>query len=105
MLVLAVFRINQQTIEENLCIERNNQGSMCHGSCQLKIRLAENHDNDQKLPVLPVQDQSTVVLYCQFINPLSEIPSIANNLIPKTKHAFPLSEFVPAWFHPPEFAS
>lgn len=105
MLILAAFRINQQAIEKNLCIDRNKEDSMCHGSCQLKIRLAENHDNDQKLPVLPVQDQSTVVLFCPFINPLSEIPFIDNNLIPRTKYTFPPSEFVSAWFHPPELSS
>jgi len=44
------FKINQDYIAKNLCVNRDNPHSSCHGCCQLKKRLKTNEEQKQENP-------------------------------------------------------
>ena len=46
--VLISFKINQESIAKNLCVQRSIKNNSCHGCCQLKKRLAEKDKQEQK---------------------------------------------------------
>jgi len=48
------FKINQDFIAKNLCIEKDVEGSSCKGCCQLKKKLNEQQEQKKELP--PIQD-------------------------------------------------
>ena len=46
--IVISFKINQESIAKNLCVQRNVKNNSCHGCCQLKKRLAEKDKQEQK---------------------------------------------------------
>ena len=46
--ILISFKLNQESIAQNLCVQRNVKNNSCHGCCQLKKRLAEKDKQEQK---------------------------------------------------------
>ena len=46
--IIISFKINQNYISKNLCEQRFVKNNCCHGCCQLKKRLAENDQKEQK---------------------------------------------------------
>ena len=46
--ILISFKINQESIAKNLCVQKNVKNNSCHGCCQLKKRLAEKDNQEQK---------------------------------------------------------
>lgn len=63
--VFVSFKLNQSYIAKNLCVERDNPESTCHGCCQLKEKLAETREQEQNVPVPEKQQKetSTIVLF------------------------------------------
>lgn len=53
LLIFLSFKINQDYIATNLCIEKDIEGSTCKGCCQLKKKLEEQEQKKEALP--PVQ--------------------------------------------------
>jgi hypothetical protein len=49
-LVYLSFKINQDYIAKNLCIEKDVAGSTCKGCCQLKKKLNEQKEQKEQLP-------------------------------------------------------
>ncbi|MGE0019629.1 MAG: hypothetical protein AB7S72_08190 [Draconibacterium sp.] len=49
-LIYLSFKINQNYIAKNLCVEKDVEGSTCKGCCQLKKRLDENQQKKEQLP-------------------------------------------------------
>ncbi len=46
--ILISFKINQESIAKNLCVQRNIKNNSCHGCCQLKKCLTEKDKQEQK---------------------------------------------------------
>ena len=55
LLVYVSFKINQEYIAKKLCVEKDLEGSTCHGCCQLKKRMEEQQESKKALP--PVQTE------------------------------------------------
>jgi len=49
-LIFVSFKINQEYIAKNLCIEKDVAGSTCKGCCQLKKKLNEQKEQKEQLP-------------------------------------------------------
>ena len=47
--------MNQESIAQNLCVEKDVEGSTCRGCCQLKKRMKEQQESKKALP--PVQTE------------------------------------------------
>jgi len=45
-----VFKLNQEYIATNLCVEKDQQINTCQGCCLLKKQLEKNNDQDQTNP-------------------------------------------------------
>ena len=50
LLVYVSFKMNQNYIAKNLCIEKDVEGSTCKGCCQLKKRMNEQQESKKDLP-------------------------------------------------------
>jgi hypothetical protein len=50
MAIYICFKINQDYIAQNLCVNRYKPKSCCEGSCQLKKSLEDNDDSNKKNP-------------------------------------------------------
>lgn len=50
MLVYFSFKINQEYIAKNLCVEKDVEGSTCKGCCQLKKKLEDQQQTKEALP-------------------------------------------------------
>ena len=55
MLVYFSFKINQDYIAKNLCVEKDVKGSSCKGCCQLKKKLEDQQQKKEALPTSQVE--------------------------------------------------
>jgi hypothetical protein len=101
LFILAVFKINQKYISENLCINRFDAIPICKGSCFLENKLVQNEQRQQKLPDLSVKNST---LFCQAF-PIACI-KVGTNLsqaimYPTLNTGFISSNFLQSVFRPP----
>jgi len=50
LLIYISFKINQDYIAKNLCVEKDIEGSTCKGCCQLKKKLEKNTEQKEQVP-------------------------------------------------------
>ena len=50
LLILTSFKINQDYIAKNLCIEKDIEGSTCKGCCQLEKRITQQEESKKEMP-------------------------------------------------------
>ena len=50
LLVYISFKINQDYIAKNLCVEKDIAGSTCKGCCQLKKKLEKSTEQKEQVP-------------------------------------------------------
>jgi len=50
LLLYVSFKINQDFIARELCVEKDVEGSTCKGCCQLKKKIAEQKKTKKELP-------------------------------------------------------
>ncbi len=62
------FEINQNYISKNLCENRLNPVSLCHGSCYLKKQIKKNRENSQTYV------QKTLKILAIYVNPVAISP-------------------------------
>lgn len=62
LLVYTAFKINQDYIAKNLCVEKDVEDSTCKGCCQLKNKVNEQQEQKKDLP--PVQTQKQNINFC-----------------------------------------
>ncbi|WP_321344448.1 hypothetical protein [uncultured Draconibacterium sp.] len=62
LLILFSFKINQDYIAKNLCIEKDVEGSTCKGCCQLEKRMHEQDEQKKELP--PQQNEKQNIDFC-----------------------------------------
>lgn len=66
-LLFISFKINQEYIAKNLCVEKDVENSTCKGCCQLKKKLANQEKQKEQLP--PTQtNKNNVDFFAQEIN-------------------------------------
>lgn len=50
LMVFVSFKMNQDYIAENLCVEKDMEDSTCMGCCQLEKRINEQQENKKEFP-------------------------------------------------------
>ena len=48
--IFVSFKVNQDFIAKNLCVEKDIENSTCKGCCQLKKKLEDHNEKKEQLP-------------------------------------------------------
>ncbi|WP_346854237.1 hypothetical protein [uncultured Draconibacterium sp.] len=67
LLVYVSFKINQDYIAKNLCVEKDVEGSTCKGCCHLKKKVNEQQKQKDKLP-LNESEKQNINFYAHICN-------------------------------------
>lgn len=100
LLVYSVFKINQDYIAKNLCVEKDVEDSTCKGCCQLAKKVNEQQEQKQELP--PNQLEKQNINFCKQGDTLNFLIYPIVNIVqqkPQTHYLF-ISYY--SIFHPPE---
>jgi len=62
ILIFISFKLNQDYIAKNLCVEKDIENSTCKGCCQLKKKLDEQHQKKEQIP--PTENSKNNIDYC-----------------------------------------
>ena len=102
VLVYVSFRLNQDYIAKNLCIEKDVEGSTCMGCCQLKKRMNEQQEQKKEFPLLQnlKQDFTFNFVDDDLLHFLKSISFIQEWYAEDYKYTF--SHYI---FHPPQITS
>jgi len=99
-LIFISFKINQEYIAKNLCIEKDVAGSTCKGCCQLKKKLNEQEEQKKQLP--PEQNEKLQLnLFLKYLTGFCYIPKDLEiiRFIFIVNYSFKINQHV---FHPPK---
>lgn len=101
-MVLVEFKMNQDFIAENLCVEKEIIESTCNGKCQLKkeLKKVEKKSEDPYQSKLAIESEISA-LYYQEINKITLLDSRNINPIYFQVKSKPLSGFNQIVFRPP----
>jgi len=64
LVLYVTFKINQGFIAENICVEKDVEGSTCKGCCHLNKKMNEQHEQKKELP--PIQDNKQNIDFCKY---------------------------------------
>jgi hypothetical protein len=99
LLIYLSFKINQDYIAKNLCVEKDVEGSTCAGCCQLKKKLEQQEQKKEALP--PIQSDKMDITFYSILSivlpgyyPKLTILALSNS----DKYTFLLNYGI---FHPP----
>lgn len=98
---MVSFKINQDYIAANLCINRFDAIPLCKGSCFLEKQLNQDQKQQQKFPDLKWNE---INLFCQDNNalPVSAALLFSSHISYPSFHAnFASAAFLRSVFHPP----
>jgi hypothetical protein len=100
--IIVSFKINQNYIAKNLCEQRNVKNNCCHGCCQLKKRLAENDQKEQKQ--IPTNLNEKNIFSTYIFNEINKqiFSDIFNNINYNIYLLFIPNSYYIAIFHPPK---
>ncbi|MCB0664548.1 MAG: hypothetical protein KDC80_01945 [Saprospiraceae bacterium] len=101
-LVVTAFRLHQDYIAANLCLNRNLEENMCHGSCQLKIKMDKNHESPASGLIL-LSEQLPITFYFQAQPHPSSYSTLLQKITPHFSGGFYFSSFLFRLFRPPRF--
>jgi hypothetical protein len=99
-IILLSFRVNQEFIAQNLCVQKEVEDNCCKGSCQLKKQLTDDDNKSESIPFQNFKDKLEVLLFCDTKNPFSFEQCLSNH----TFHlplSFPLYLSEGSVSHPP----
>lgn len=104
--IFISFKINQDYIAKNLCINRNKPAKKCNGKCQLTKKIAESTEKKPDQAPVPKPDELNQILA---IYEIYHAP-ISFSKIAAPQHCFAESPFttqscVLNIFHPPQALS
>jgi len=101
--VLISFKLNQESIAKNLCVQRNIKNNSCHGCCQLKKRLAEKERQEQKQLPRGTNEKSPFSgdYLCKELNNTVHRSSIKKGPFMNYDNSL-LNRSLDALFHPPQ---
>src|SRR4051812_12457398 len=99
--IMVAFKINQDYIAANLCINRFDAIPVCKGSCFLEDQLNQDQKQQQKFPDLKTRE---ITLFCQG----NSIEFVTQTMLPKDnvsyacyKISFISSDYLRSVFRPP----
>ncbi len=95
------FKINQDYIAKNLCVEKDVQGSKCKGHCHLKKILKQTKESPSSEMPLPSFEPTKIELFV-FIN--NDIEDVLNESVHQSNFVLTSyfdSDFSNSIFHPP----
>jgi len=100
LMIFVSFKLNQDYIAKNLCVEKDVEGSTCKGCCQLKKKLKEQEEQKKQLP----PEQNEKLQLNLFLKSLTGFCYIPKNLerfrfIFIVNYSFKINQHV---FHPPK---
>lgn len=98
------FKINQDYIADNLCIEKDIEESTCNGSCHLKKELEkveENKGNSKEEPINISQSRIDVFLLTSVVKHTEFISVINTQISFGTPKSEVLKGYSTQIFHPP----
>ena len=100
-LVYVSFKLNQNYIAQNLCVEKDLPESTCKGCCQLKKRVREQQNHKEEVPVTAEHKNELVYFlanssFCIF----NKIDKTPRRSISVFLYCF---AYFSDCFHPPEF--
>jgi hypothetical protein len=103
LIIVINFRINQEYIAKNLCVNRDKPDSCCEGKCELKKQLDEE-DKKENLPANTFKDKFEKQNY---YSPAFNILAANNSeATPDFKYLSPkTNSHLQQVFHPPPFSS
>jgi hypothetical protein len=101
---VAYYRVNQDYIAKNLCVNRDKPMLNCNGQCYLAKQLKAAEEKEQKSNSERLEKMPEVVLSFQAIRPVFtcayfQIPTIEQHF---GSASFVLSNDSKAYFHPPQ---
>lgn len=100
LMIYASFKINQEYIAKNLCVEKDVEGSTCKGCCQLKKKVNEQQEQKKELP--PLQNEKQNIDFCNQNRELKLMHgSIAKVLQQRKQKAYSYTIHF-SIFHPPQ---
>jgi len=98
--IMAAFKINQDYIAANLCINRFDAIPVCKGSCYLEDQLNQDQKQQQKLPDLKTKE---ITLFCE-----GNSIALTQAILPKAQVSYPYhtisfitSDYLRSVFRPP----
>ncbi|WP_163323545.1 hypothetical protein [Draconibacterium mangrovi] len=98
---MASFKINQDYIAKNLCIEKDVEGSTCQGCCQLKKKMHEQEEQKRELP--PQQTEKQNIDFCIQATELNDgLYPNSENLRIKNSSNYSFLKALKV-FHPPKY--
>ncbi len=101
--VYISFKINQDYIAKNLCINRDNPESDCHGCCQLKKEIQEQQESREETP--QTESKKSEILYFSHENTFnSPVAKFENKFVLPSFESYAYSS-VDKIFRPPKTAS
>ncbi|MCB0689909.1 MAG: hypothetical protein KDC53_25390 [Saprospiraceae bacterium] len=100
---LSAFKLHEDYIANNLCIYRNLEDNMCHGSCQLKLELEKNHDNEKQSGFKLLSDQLPITFFWKSAGSYESPVVLIQSTIMRIVHTALPSEYLFSLFRPPRF--
>lgn len=100
--ILMNFIAQQDLIAKTLCIQKDDAGNSCKGTCHLRKQLKETEQQQEDLPQLPKEELT--IVFCSTVSPTtfqSESESGEQNAV--IPHLCPL-EPVTELLRPPQLA-
>ena len=101
------FKINQDFIAQNLCVQKEIEGNKCKGCCQLKKEIAKAEDQEQKSLPKSFNLRSETIFYsrAKSIGCLKQVPQIRIVSYFLMDQQFIHSINLDDIFHPPQYKS
>lgn len=102
LLIFVSFKINQDYIAKNLCVEKDIEDSTCKGCCQLKKQLEKNTAQKDQVPPTQNNKQNIDFISCNYKVNLyfPVIPEIVTLFFFDLKFL----KFLSSIFHPPKIS-
>lgn len=100
--VLIDFKINQDFIVEELCINREKPIKMCNGKCYLSDKLKKVKEQEEKQAPSSKKEILEVNYYYFESNVLSLANNYLGKLNPDFRNEYSTSSFVAEFFRPPK---
>jgi hypothetical protein len=101
-----MWKVNQSTIAQTLCLKKEVKGNTCQGKCHLKIQMDTSEDDESHK--IPTESKvNTMPFYCAdfdncIFNPINKI---SQNTTPHTYHGLIDRMISDRILHPPQMLS
>lgn len=103
--ILIDFKINQETIAKELCVQREKPNNCCQGKCYLKTQIEQNEKGEQKQIPQSLKEKLEVIYYTPQLpfvltKYIQELQKVVIYIYDACLYAFAFASNV---FQPPEF--